>query len=289
MLQFTESEVDFSCLRGSVWEGIDVDTARKDHTPVHGAQSLLQMLNREQPPPNADTEDSSDGKMRFFDGILQSYTSRRMTNESDSLNAFLGMLAGFQRRMFPEGFMHGLPLQSHPAALGWMHDRLSKPKPRAMFPSWSWTGWEGTAVIPRDILNFFDGDRHSAMDVDLEVHIVSLNDKELTVEGWVADLDIRTDPFSEVFVPEYEDSVASVMEGNSVHNNTIPTGHYTCLVVQRQCEKNSSRNPPRQKAFLVVLELDGDVAQRRTLVTVTLFARYDFTQVKMERRIIRLA
>jgi hypothetical protein len=288
MLQFTESEVDFSCLRGSVWEGIDVDTARRDYAPVHGAQSLLQMLNREQPPPNADTEDSSEGKMRLFDGILQSYTSRRMTNEGDSLNAFLGMLTGFRRRMFPEGFMHGLPLQSHPATLGWMHDRVSKPRRRVIFPSWSWTGWEGTALIPRDILNMFDGDRNSTVDPDLEVRIVSLDEKELTVEGWVAELDIRTDPFSEVFVPEREDSVASVMEGNSLHNNTIPTGRYSCLVVQRQCEKNSNRNPPRQKAFLIVLEWHGDVAQRRTLITVTLFAKCDFSQVKMEKRILRL-
>jgi hypothetical protein len=71
------------------------------------------------------------------------------------------------------------------------------------------------------------------------------------------------------------------MEGNLLHNNTLPTGRYSGLVVQRQCERNLNRHPPRQKALLIVLELLGEVAQRRTMITVTPFAQSDFKQIKL--------
>ncbi|KAH7393000.1 heterokaryon incompatibility protein-domain-containing protein [Pyrenochaeta sp. MPI-SDFR-AT-0127] len=291
LLLFTESQVDFSCLLGSVWEGMDTTTAFKEYIPKHPTQVLAHTITRVQPEPDGQgltAEESLQGRMRLFDGVLQTYTSRRMTNEEDSLNAFLGMLTGFRRRLFPEGFAHGLPLWNYPAALGWMHDRNVKPRRRSMFPSWSWAGWEGTALMPHDLLNMFDNSTGSTADPDLDLRVVSLDGNELTVEGWVANLDIRTEPFSEVFIAEQEDSIASVMEGRSLHNNTLPTGRYDCLVVQRQCDRTSSRNPPRQKTFLIVLEWLGKAAQRRTMITVTSFAGCEFTQTKPELRIIRL-
>jgi hypothetical protein len=212
-----------------------------------------------------------------------------MTNAGDSLNAFLGMLTGFQRRLFPLGFMHGLPLRYYPVTLAWMHDRNVKPQRRPMFPSWSWAGWEGTALIPRDLLNVCEETADPGVDLDLDLTIISVDDNELVVEGWVANLDIRTEPFSEVFVPGQENSIASVMEGRFLHNNTIPTGQYACLVAQRQCDKDSTRVPPRQKIFLIVLEmLENGLAQRRTMITVTLFAGYDFMQTKLTLRTVRL-
>lgn len=224
----------------------------------------------------------------MFDGLLQSYTSRHMTKHEDSLNAFLGLLSAFKRRLFPTGFVHGLPLQSHPSSLGWIHDRKVKPRRRPMFPSWSWAGWQGTALIPRDILYTFDGRADQTVDTDLELRIVSSYENTLVVEGWVVDLEIRTEPFSEVFIPEHEDSIGAVMEGNSLHNNTLSTGHYSCLVVQRQCEKNSDRKPPRQKVFLVVLGWMGHVAERWTMITMTAFAGHDFMQTQLEKKTVSL-
>ena len=226
--------------------------------------------------------------MRLFAGLLEGYTSRRMTNDEDSLNALLGLLSGFKRRLFPHGFVHGLPLQSHPSSLGWIHDKKTKPRRRPMFPSWSWAGWQGTALIPRDILYMFDGGANSTADPDLELCIVTINGNELAVEGWVVDLDICTEPFSEVFVPEKEEPIAAVMEGNYLHNNTLPTGRYSCLVGQRQCERNSNRNPPRQKVFMMVLEWTGQVARRRTMITMTMFAGHDLMQTQPEKHTVLL-
>lgn len=295
LLHFAESQVDFSCLCGSVWEGVDTTTAPEEFTAEHPSQKLMHMVTSEnvinsdvQLGGNIGAYTSLEGRMRLFDGVLQTYTSRRMTNESDSLNAFLGMLTGFSSRLFPEGFMFGLPLLSHPASIGWIHHRQSKPKRRALLPSWSWAGWEGTALIPGDLLNMFDGSGETSTIPDLEIKILSLDGNTLIVEGWTVNLNIKTEPFSEVFVPELNESIATVMEGNLLHNNSLPTGCYSCLLVQRQCERNSNRSPPRQKAFMLVLDCLGEAVQRRTMITVTLFAGYDLRQMKLEKRIVKL-
>lgn len=46
MLQFTESQVEFSCLLGSVWEGMDTTTAFKDYRPKHPTQLLAHTITR---------------------------------------------------------------------------------------------------------------------------------------------------------------------------------------------------------------------------------------------------
>lgn len=46
ILQFTESQVDLSCLMGSVWEGTDPDTGLKGGWTQHSAQPLMRMLTR---------------------------------------------------------------------------------------------------------------------------------------------------------------------------------------------------------------------------------------------------
>lgn len=46
VLQFTESQVDFSCLMGSVWEGTDLDTGFKGGWTQHSAQPLMRLITR---------------------------------------------------------------------------------------------------------------------------------------------------------------------------------------------------------------------------------------------------
>lgn len=154
------------------------------------------------------------GRMKFFDGMLQNYTSRNMTHDSDSLNALLGLLSNFRRQLFPDGFTHGLPLRSHPSSLAWIHDRSVTPRRRAIFPSWSWAGWQGKVLFPGDMMRIFDAETSAPASVDFELHIAACSENELTVEGWLAVLDIRTEPFSEVFVQKGEDSIGTVMERN---------------------------------------------------------------------------
>lgn len=238
-------------------------------------------------PPEAEVAANLEGKMRLYGGILRVYTSRRMTNETDSLNAFLGLLAGFERRLFPLGFLHGLPLRGHPATLGWIDDRVARPRRRIDFPSWSWTGWEGTALLVSDILDTYDDPINRTGTPDLEVDIIACEGSDLTVEGWIVRLDIRTDRFSELFVPGMEDPIATVKEGRWEHHNTLPTGHYDCLVIQRQ-DRNHGCNPCRQKAFLIVLDWLAEQAQRRSFITLNFFAGFDFMLTKPQKQRVQL-
>src|ERR1700712_1724385 len=74
------------------------------------------------------------------------YTERQMTNDRDSLNAFLGIVGYLTKSWFPKGLIWGMPLECFPQSLRWYHPRSVKPRRRPAFPSWSWTGWEGQAL-----------------------------------------------------------------------------------------------------------------------------------------------
>jgi hypothetical protein len=211
-----------------------------------------------------------------------------MTNESDSLNALRGMLTFLKRQLFPEGFVHGLPLRSHAFSLAWMHSREATPKRRAEFPSWSWTGWEGEVVFPEKLLETANGSLALTCDIDLKLHFLASHENEIVVEGWVVDLDIRTEPFSEVIIPGQDDSIGTVKEGQSRHNNTLKTGRYTCLIIQRICETIRGRGSRKETVFMLALEQINQQTRRQTMLTVTLFPKQDFNQIRREKQVIRL-
>ena len=50
--------------------------------------------------------------MRLFAGLLESYTTRWMTNDEDSLNALLGLLSGFKRQLFLTALCIAFPLKA---------------------------------------------------------------------------------------------------------------------------------------------------------------------------------
>jgi len=82
----------------SYWSNLE---AQSPETTLHDASHL----------------ESFEGRIELFGNALKAYTSRRMTYAGDSLNAFLGMLTGFQRRLFPLGFIYGLPVLHYAVTL----------------------------------------------------------------------------------------------------------------------------------------------------------------------------
>ncbi|KAL2825644.1 hypothetical protein BDW59DRAFT_161604 [Aspergillus cavernicola] len=178
----------------------DPITADTPLSPIKNA-SLLRLLYPDGAGSNAQDPDSDEGPWRrliIFSGLLNQYTTRQMTNESDSLNAFRGMLTSLGDRLIPDGFVYGLPLNSHPISLAWMHLEGATPKRRAQFPSWSWTGWEGAVVFPEKLLDYADRQSRKVVN-DLEPRFLASEGNEISVEGWVVHLDIRTDPIKRAF------------------------------------------------------------------------------------------
>lgn len=162
----------FRCLDAQIEEGIDIATTipLTGDPEKHPAKSTFEKLVASDIVSNAqesNPDGSSERRLYSFSILLRTYMSRRMTKESDSLNAFRGILTAFKRLLFPEGFVHGLPPRGHTSSLAWMHSRDVTPRRRAGFPSWSWTGWEGEVVYPEKLLDTADGHTLPTLDIDL--------------------------------------------------------------------------------------------------------------------------
>ncbi|KAH7270962.1 heterokaryon incompatibility protein-domain-containing protein [Fusarium solani] len=234
----------------------------------------------------ADNKDFLDRADSIFESILSSYTPRYMTNDDDSLNAFQGALTRFGLAAYPKGFEWGMPLKQFPQSLAWIHDFTVKPKRRASFPSWSWAGWAGGVHYPVGLI------AKETAQVDLVPRMIGINGKEVTLEGWVVTLDIRTDPFSELVVPGSDTAVGCITERNFKHNNTIPSGRYRCLVAARVNKETLRNGLQNQQVFLVILrgEEGSAVYERQTVITVSRLAveGKDFMEFSPEHTTVTL-
>ncbi len=95
--------------------------------------------------------------------LVRDYTSRNMSLESDSLNAFAAFTTEFERgrtagssrqqqqqqQQQQQHLTWGLPLSSSVLHLLWEHEpwNFNDIHRRDEFPSWSWAGWSGTAAM----------------------------------------------------------------------------------------------------------------------------------------------
>ncbi|EWZ97313.1 hypothetical protein NW765_004308 [Fusarium oxysporum] len=222
----------------------------------------------------------------MFISAVTTYTSRSLTNDGDSLNAFQGGLARFGKPVYPQGFEWGMPLKEFPQSLAWIHDHTVKPTRRSAFPSWSWAGWGGTVQYPTDLT------KTETENGDLIPRMVSIDDKIVTLEGWTVTLDIRTDPFSEVVIPGTDQAIGCVTERNFKHNMTLPTGKYRCLVASRLKKEVLRNGLVNQLIYLVVLKGDQDVEieERQTAITVSRLAieGKDFMEFGPKKTVINM-
>ncbi|KAM7211641.1 HET domain containing protein [Rhypophila decipiens] len=342
-LYFTQSQMYFQCQclataeceDGSGISEDEMNEAVKRALHLGGANDMLSKLR-------------VDWYLHGYLGLLQTYTSRKMTDPRDALNALRGILSAWERNLLPPGhrFLWGLPLTIAPQFLGWMHDRSVGPRPSRRrcwdcllppdlpreqkeikrrhcvcddFPSWSWVGWEQGAVdidpsLPEGV---YSSEKIKRVG-DLGVEILGVDDgpegKRLRVRAWVVNLRVRTEPFSEVVVEarngdQVEEKVlGSVKERNLLHNTTIPTGAYECLVVERVRVANVSQGMSGRetvKVFMLVLDrlpdtdgwshgggpqLDHDmmVRERKTMITLTMFRGGEFGSTGPVKRSVTL-
>ena len=108
----------------------------------------------------ADREESANVIYEIRDHVKR-FTARKLSYESDSLHAFLGILNQYRNRSPPIHHFWGLPV-NYPGivqaplafviSLCWQHPlSLNKEPPRRRegSPSFSWAGWSGVALLPR--------------------------------------------------------------------------------------------------------------------------------------------
>ncbi|KAH8799779.1 heterokaryon incompatibility protein-domain-containing protein [Xylogone sp. PMI_703] len=292
VLFLSENQASFDCWGFSVSDSNDADTDTPKVKPsgsfMDHIAKLMEFATGRSQQPESESPTYRPAPLHILNGMLSSYTRRHMTKEEDSLNAFLGILAMLERQLFPSDFIWGLPLQSHPQSLAWIHDRKCSPKRRLEFPSWSWAGWEGDVLIPEMVLELTSKRGHFDPRTDLMVRLIAVDGKKIVIEGWVVELEIRTEPFSEAFKLGSDEVIGSVMERNFLHNNTLQSGNYSCLVVQRTAYRITRDSREKQNVFLLLLDWNGQVATRKSIVTVTPFRGMDFMQAKPEKRLVSL-
>lgn len=96
--------------------------------------------------------------------LASAYSSRKLTFETDILNAFRGIMQGISSFVSPSGFYMGLPMDHFDAALLWyptsqlkMRQSISMEKKiQANLPSWSWISWAGKVAYELDSVSLPD-------------------------------------------------------------------------------------------------------------------------------------
>ena len=287
-LFFSDTHVEFIYGSSRVPESLDTKTLSDWGSLV--PDSLNQLFLRRDEKTLSDVDDGDRGlSMNLFWGIIINYTSRRMTNDGDSLNAILGLLSVWERMALSSPCVWGLPLADMPQMLGWMHHRSVSPRRRPSFPSWAWAGWDGEVTM-NDMrrLGGDGGNRFHSLARDMTVRYVGIDDNELIVEGWQVTLEIRTEPFSDVLMTGTEEVMGNALERNFLHPNTLASGRYECLVIERLEYQIFEGGSLYQRVFLMVLDKSSLIAQRRTLITLTTLPGRDFMCLGPAKRVLRL-
>ena len=213
-----------------------------------------------------------------------------MSNDSDSLNAFLGLASHLRKSWFPErGLTWGMPLADFPQALRWYHSRTVHPRRRPAFPSWSWSGWEGWAVYSDSLdLSGTSGPGRRDVSTDMTARFVRVDDQLLTLDAYVVKLDVRTDPFSDAFVPGTDELLGIMKEGDVLHSTTLPSEIADFLIVERARYRHIADGPFREDVYMLWLDWDGDVALRRTKVRLYVASGVDFGKSGARMRRVRM-
>lgn len=97
-----------------------------------------------------DKESLNESFLRYLSNV-EDYTSRNLSFDEDSLNAFQGIIKQFSQERYAFNHVWGLAYPSNGPrsldvfvqSLTWMHRAKTKARRRNLFPSWTWAGWEG--------------------------------------------------------------------------------------------------------------------------------------------------
>ena len=131
-------------------------------TPNLGAEGVTTRLSHDYFREDGSSIRLDDRKWNFenYDALVSIYSSRKLTHETDILNACQGSLNRLSQAAGVE-FCFGLPMHDCLRALIWVPHCQNTLIRRLGFPSWSWTGWTGRIEYPYwvgDMASYLGGD-----------------------------------------------------------------------------------------------------------------------------------
>lgn len=97
--------------------------------------------------PNTPASQTGNSEWTEYQHIIESYTPRELTHESDTLLAISGLLANLHRT-HGSRFLCGVSVENFQDALFWVTVngtgfRGASDEGERLFPTWSWAGWKG--------------------------------------------------------------------------------------------------------------------------------------------------
>ena len=81
-----------------------------------------------------------------WDGVIESYTIRRLTFLSDKTIAVQGLADAMQRSLENDAYHHGMWTSDMPQQLFWVGTHTTRPKELQDIPSWSWASTDGRCL-----------------------------------------------------------------------------------------------------------------------------------------------
>ena len=155
-LVFTDDQVYFQCNTMNCFEShhcaLDKLHVKNRSKTLEAVRSGIFGQNKYRSHGNLvrDKETLKESFGRYLSNVDE-YTSRKLSFEEDSLNAFQGIIRQFSREKYAFDHVWGLAFPSNCKeslnlfvySLTWMHRVAVKTDRRRSFPSWTWAGWEG--------------------------------------------------------------------------------------------------------------------------------------------------
>ncbi|KAE8357594.1 heterokaryon incompatibility protein-domain-containing protein [Aspergillus caelatus] len=136
----------------------------------------------------------------FYRVLLEDYSGRALSFDSDGLNAFLGIIGALERSI-GETFFWGMPTAFLESALAWghrshalrrRHGVQALSQAQSQFPSWSWVGWTSdgqTKLANQNLtmealgLRFYRVSEDGSTMIEMRQNAKFNNEVDLLVEG----------------------------------------------------------------------------------------------------------
>lgn len=139
LIFFTSFQVFYMCAAGTCTE----DTTYHDPENLHKSDSGTRYdsdIRRHPSEWDLVSIGIEGSAWKLYNEIIESYTKRQLTYQTDTLFAISGILKVFSRYC-DDTFIYGIPVKLFNCALLWQP--LGALQRNHMWPSWSWAGWTG--------------------------------------------------------------------------------------------------------------------------------------------------
>ncbi|KAF8538720.1 heterokaryon incompatibility protein-domain-containing protein [Trichophaea hybrida] len=147
-LYFTLEQVYFECRRCTFCEDVAAEERSYEYNIYQAISSGGNVLASRDEPRSPGFSYTARLFFSAYGIVVNQYTERNLTFESDVLNAFLGVANVLANCYGPKfTFKYGMPVWSLNEALLWQPSNRLKRRysenPEVYLPSWSWAGWKG--------------------------------------------------------------------------------------------------------------------------------------------------